>query len=61
MAPNPQELQKLLTERQWYFLPYYRALVERHREGILAADAKAQIAQQLLQDFDINIFDAEKS
>ncbi len=61
MAPNAQELQKLLTEKQWYFLPYYRALVERYPEGIPAADAKAQIAQQLLEDFDINIFDAEQS
>jgi len=57
MAPNPHELDRLRVEKQSYFLPYYQEIVSRHPDGIFAADVKGLVAQQLLDDFGIDIFD----
>ncbi len=61
MAPDPNELRRLNRERQYYFLPYYIDVVSDHPEGITAADAKAAVAQHLLQQFEIDIADPAHS
>ncbi len=57
MATDQQELQRLLKRRQAYFLPYYREIVDRHPEGILAKDVKDEVAALLLSQFGIDIYD----
>jgi hypothetical protein len=60
MPTDQQELQKLLRRRQAYFLPYYREIVDRHPEGILAKDVKDEVAALLLSQFDIDIYDVHQ-
>jgi len=61
VAPDPNELRRLNTEKQYYFLPYYLDVVSRHPEGITAVDAKAAVGQQLSQQFGIDIADPAHS
>lgn len=61
MAPDQQELQKLLRRRQAYFLPYYLEIVDRHPEGVLAKDVKDEVGALLLTQFGIDIYDIQQS
>jgi hypothetical protein len=56
MPPDPDELNRLQAEGQYFFLPYYREVVDQHPDGIPAADVKELVAQQLLERFEIDIF-----
>jgi hypothetical protein len=54
---NTQELEKLRALQQAYFLPYYCEIVEQHPDGIDSAVVKSQVAQLLIDRFDIDIDD----
>jgi hypothetical protein len=55
------ELRKLLRHRQAYFVPFYLEVVNRHPEGVLARDVKDEVAQLLLSQFDVDIYDIGQS
>jgi hypothetical protein len=55
------ELRKLLRQRQAYFVPFYLEVVNRHSEGVLAKEVKDEVAQLLLSQFGIDIYDTGQS
>jgi len=61
MTPNPEELNRLLAQGQYYFLPYYIEIVNQHPGGISAADAKTLVANRLLERFGIDMSDVEQT
>lgn len=58
MTFDPVILERLLQEKQSFFTPFYRAIVDQHPAGISATQVKAMVAQQILQEFGIDIFDS---
>jgi hypothetical protein len=57
VTPNLEALNRLLEEKQQFFLRYYQDVVAQHPEGIAAAEVKRLVALQLLDRFDIDISD----
>jgi hypothetical protein len=57
VTPDWVTLDRLRAEGQGFFLPYYRAIVARHPGGIEAAEVKRLVADQILVEFGIDIFD----
>jgi HNH endonuclease len=51
------ELAKINALKQAYFVPFYREIVEHHPAGIDSRVVKAQVAQLLVDRFDIDIED----
>lgn len=56
--PDAQELARIKTLKQAYFVPYYCDIVDHHPEGIDSRDVKGQVVQLLIDRFDIDINDA---
>ena len=54
MPPEPDQLARLLGEKQNFFLPYYHEIVDQYPGGIPAAEVKERVAQQLLERFGID-------
>lgn len=61
MQEDDAEFRKFLRQRQAYFVPFYLDVVNRHPEGVLAKDAKDEVARLLLSQFGIDIYDPEQS
>ena len=61
MPSDNLELRKLLRYRQAYFVPFYLEVVNRHPEGVLAKDVKNEVANLLLRQFGIDIYDPGQS
>jgi hypothetical protein len=55
---DTDELAKIQALKQFYFVPFYREIVEQHPEGIDSRVVKSQVAQLLIERFDIDVRDA---
>jgi hypothetical protein len=57
VSVNQAEVQRLLDEKQYYFLPYYDSVVSRHPLGIEAADVKARVRDEIVAHHGFDPFD----
>jgi hypothetical protein len=51
-------LDRLLSQEQYFFLPYYRDVVADHPYGIRAADVKALVQRRVIEEFGFDPFDS---
>jgi hypothetical protein len=57
MTPDIDGINRLLAEKQSFFLPYYRDVVATRPHGIAAANAKTLVAQRIQEDIGADVFD----
>ena len=58
MIMQPSTIQqRLLQEKQWFFLPYYKKIVKKHPSGITSKLAKQKVKEFIQRMYGFDVFD----